>query len=350
MKTPSRRLQLMVSLWALMTLAHQALLIVGGASPYLLILPFIWSAHGLLLTVGLDAIIRRVAQLNSATRWLIVGGSVLLLTGGQTLLDFLSTRLVARTIVALFAPDPFGAGVFFWNGVGVRDIGITTSVVFYFWVFSCYAVASTLLLAERRLSEARAAADRAELTALRFQLNPHLLFNALNSVSSLILAGRSDEADRANTALARFLRRSLESDPATPVTLDDEMAALDAYLDIERLRFGERLTVVYDVSEAARTATVPPYLLQPLLENAIKHGLAADEPGRIDLSARVADARLVITLSNSLPRRTVAPSGTGTGLRNVRARLEAVYGAQARMEVGADADVFRVKLDLPGPS
>lgn len=340
-------LRLALGLWGLLTVAHVALLMAGGVSPWLLVLPLVWTGHGLLLTWLLESVIRRSDGQAPLLRWLVVGGAVLALTAAQTWLDMSTSALTARAIVRHFAPDPFGAGILFWNGAGTRDIGIVVSVVIYFWVFGCYVVASTLLLAERRLAQTRAAADQAELTALRFQLNPHLLFNALNSVSSLMVGGRLDEADRANTALAGFLRRSLESDPTAPVTLDDELATLDAYLDIERLRFGEALEIAYDVSDAARVAVLPPYLLQPLLENALKHGLAPGAPGRIAVDADVADGRLRIRLSNTLPPRAVNRPGTGTGLANVRARMAAIYGARASLDTRVEESEFQAVLDLP---
>lgn len=339
--------RLALGLWGLLTLAHLALLAAGDVTPWLLVLPPVWTVHGLALTALLEAVIRRSEPRPRAVRWLVVGVAVLLLTAAQTWLDMMTTGVTARWIVRLFAPEPFGAGIFFWNGAGMRNIAIAVSVVIYFWVFGCYAVASTLLLSERRLAQSRAAADRAQLAALRFQLNPHLLFNALNSVSSLMVGGKIQEADRANTALAGFLRRSLESDPTTPVILDDELATIDAYLEIERLRFGDGREVVYEIDEAAREAALPPYLLQPLIENAVKHGFAVDVPGRIGIMARVQDDRLRIHIANDVAEDAEPQPGTGTGLANVTARLHAIYGSRARLETRRADGRFEAILDLP---
>lgn len=339
--------RLALGLWGLLTLAHMALLASGDVSPWLLVLPPVWTAHGLILTAGLEILIRRSEDRPDALRWLIVAGAVVVFTAVQTWLDALTTQVTARLIVRLFSPDPFGAAIFFWNGEGVKNVALVISVVIYFWVFGCYAVASTLLMAERRLARTQAAAARAEMMALRFQLNPHLLFNALNSVSSLMVGGRVEDADRANTALAGFLRRSLESDPTAAVSLDDELATIDAYLDIERLRFGDALEIVYDVDEAAREARLPPYMLQPLIENAVKHGLAPGVSGRVLIAARVQGDRLRIQIENTVGDGCAAPPGTGTGLANVRARLDAIYGPRAALETRRDDGVFEVVLDLP---
>lgn len=301
-----------------------------------------------MLTAILEAVIRRVQSRPVVVRWLFVGAAVTALTMVQTWLDWATTGVTARLIVQLFSPEPFGAGIFFWNGAGMKNIALTVSLVIYFWVFGCYAVAATLLLSQARLAATESAASRAELMALRFQLNPHFVFNALNSVSSLIVSGQSDEADRANLGLAAFLRRSLEADPTAPVTLDDELEMIDAYLDIERVRFPDNLAVEYRATPKARATALPPYLLQPLVENAVKHGVAGAGRTHITVEGEIQAGRLRIAVTNIGP---TAPGlerpGMGTGLANIRARLAAIHGDAARLDTGAIDGGFRAVLDLP---
>lgn len=338
-----------LGLWGLLTLAHMVLLASGGITPWLLVLPPVWTIHGLLLTAVLEGVIRRARACTVAVRWVLVGAAVVVFTAAQTWLDMTTTGLTARLIVQIFSPDPFGAGIYFWNGFGMKNIALVISVVIYFWVFGCYAVASTLLLSQTRLAATESAAARAELMALRFQLNPHFVFNALNSVSSLIVSGRADEADQANLALAGFLRRSLESDPTAPVTLDDELEMIDAYLDIERVRFPDNLDIDYLVTPEARSVTLPPYLLQPLVENAVKHGVAGSGRTRITVEGEVQAGRLRVAITNIGPTTGTGRTGTGTGLANIRARLAAIHGDAARLETGAAPGGFRAVLELPIP-
>lgn len=342
-------LSLALGLWGLLTLAHIALLAVVGLSPFLLILPILWTLHGLALTWPLQKLIEGAAHLDGIVRWGVIAMAVLMLAGLQTLLDMGSTQVGAQVIYWLFRPDNFRAGIYFDNGVGMENAGLYISLMIYFWVFGCYAVASTLLLSQARLADMESAAARAELMALRFQLNPHFVFNALNSVSSLIVSGQADEADQANLALAGFLRRSLESDPTAPVTLDDEMEMIDAYLDIERVRFPDNLDIDYLVTPEARSVTLPPYLLQPLVENAVKHGVAGSGRTRITVEGEVQAGRLRVAITNIGPTTGAGRPGTGTGLTNIRARLAAIHGDAARLETGAVPDGFRAVLELPIP-
>lgn len=344
----NRPLALALGLWGLVTFAHIALLAAVGLSPFLLILPVLWTIHGLILTWPLQRLIEASTHLRPVAREAAIGGAVLILTAVQTLLDMGSTQVGARIIHWLFRPENFGAGIYFYNGVSMQSAGLPISLVIYFWVFGCYAVASSLLLSQARLAATESAASRAELMALRFQLNPHFVFNALNSVSSLIVSGQSDEADRANLALAAFLRRSLEADPTAPVTLDDELEMIDAYLDIERVRFPDNLAVEYRATPEARATALPPYLLQPLVENAVKHGVAGAGRTHITVEGEIQAGRLRIAVTNIGP---TAPGsgrpGTGTGLANIRARLAAIHGDAARLDTETIDGGFRAVLDLP---
>jgi two-component sensor histidine kinase len=176
-----------------------------------------------------------------------------------------------------------------------------------------------------------AMAHEAQLKMLRYQLNPHFLFNTLNAISTLVLEQQTEAANRMVTRLSSFLRHSLDNDPMQKVTLDQELAALKLYLDIEKVRFEERLTLDLDIGEQASHALIPSLLLQPLVENAIKYGIArAEEGGHLRIAARVFAGDLLIELSDDGPGAELVdaqiPNATGVGLRNTRERLAELYG------------------------
>ena len=186
---------------------------------------------------------------------------------------------------------------------------------------------------------------RARLDALRMQLNPHFLFNALNAVAAQVRGGRATAAVEMLGGLGDLLRYALESGEEPLVPLWQELAFLDRYLDIERIRFGDRLAVAIDVPAHLRAARVPPLLLQPLVENAVRHGIAPrDAPGRVEVRARRDGDRLIVSVrddgiglgSRRALRRDGAPvAPSGVGLANTRARLEELYGDRHAFEIGA---------------
>jgi LytS/YehU family sensor histidine kinase len=176
-----------------------------------------------------------------------------------------------------------------------------------------------------------AMAHEAQLKMLRYQLNPHFLFNTLNAISTLILEKQTEDANRMVTRLSSFLRHSLDNDPMQKVTLNQELAALKLYLDIEKVRFEERLRLEDDVEPEASNALIPSLLLQPLVENAIKYGIArSEEGGRLRIAAKVFAGDLLIELSDDGPGVKLVdgeiPDANGVGLRNTRERLSELYG------------------------
>ena len=187
----------------------------------------------------------------------------------------------------------------------------------------------------------------AELRALRAQIHPHFLFNSLNSISALI-GSRPEEARRMCLLLADFLRRSLALGARDRVPLAEELALAEDLLAIEKVRFGARLHYAPRVEEAALTCLVPPLLLQPLVENAVTHGIAQClEGGTVRLEARRRGERLLLAIEN--PRDAGAPTrkGTGIGIENVRRRLETLYGREAALRLQSAGDSFQVELELP---
>lgn len=204
---------------------------------------------------------------------------------------------------------------------------------------------------ERQIAEANMAAQQAKLAALRYQLNPHFLFNSLNSISALIVTRRNDDAEAMTTKLSNFLRSSLGADPAELIPLEDELALTEEYLDIESIRFGDRLDVAIDCAADAGEALVPSFLIHPLVENAVKHGVARSRaPVTIEIGAKIEGETLQITVANCLIEHTglmLPNTGSGVGLENVRRRLAAVFGARAGLEVETIGDRFVATISIP---
>lgn len=232
--------------------------------------------------------------------------------------------------------------------------------LFFFAAWSAYYLATEaqaqVLTAQRRAAEAESAAQAAQLQALRYQINPHFLFNTLNSLSSLVMTGRSDRAEAMLLALSTFFRTSLSLDPAANVTLAEEIDLQRLYLDIEKARFPDRLHVEIDVPETLEQARLPALLLQPIVENAIKYGVSKSRKAillRIE-ARRLDDQRMVLEISNRLKNggREELPAatheGTGLGLSNVSQRLDARFGSRASCRFGPmTAGGFKVCITMP---
>ena len=205
---------------------------------------------------------------------------------------------------------------------------------------------------ERQLAAVREEALSAQMKALRYQINPHFLFNTLNSIAGLIEEGAATRAERMVLSLSTFMRTTLSLDPMHDVSLTDEIALQEEYLEIERERFSDRMTFNVDVPENARDALVPSLILQPLIENAIKHGVGATSgPVEIVLSAsRIAD-HLHIVVENDMPRGDIKGNrlpGMGVGLRNVEERLRARFQEEAHFSSGCiSPGRYRVAIELP---
>ncbi len=202
---------------------------------------------------------------------------------------------------------------------------------------------------ERREGEYKRAAKAAELRSLRYQVNPHFLFNTLNSLSALVMVGRSEQAEKMIQTISSFYRHSLAGDPTADVPLADEIALQRHYLEIEAVRFPERLVCEFDVPPALENACVPGMLLQPLVENSIKYGVSVStRPVTIRIAAQEAGGKLVLTVADDGPGKTGQNGGTGIGLENVRNRLAARFGDEARVESGAlPAGGYATVLTIP---
>jgi sensor histidine kinase YesM len=209
-------------------------------------------------------------------------------------------------------------------------------------------------------SRLQASLTEARLAALRGQLNPHFLFNTLNAISTMALEGDRDRVVRTLGFLADLLRVSLDDHRPQEIALDEELDVLETYLDIQRTRLGERLSVELDVESAARAAMVPSMLLQPLVENAITHGIGRTPgPGTITIRARRRGESLEIDVIDTGPGFDATPAarttpaarpaaGRGIGLANTRARLAQLYGSRQQLHTDSShGRGARVSVTLP---
>ncbi len=203
---------------------------------------------------------------------------------------------------------------------------------------------------EREASRLRAAAQTAELRALRYQVNPHFLFNTLNSISSLVMSGKREDAEAMILNLAAFFRTSLAAEPTEDVPLSEEIAVQQLYLAIETVRFPERLHAVFDIDPGLQDACVPGLILQPLIENAVKYGVApAHRAVQIAVTARLVGGMLEVAVADDGDGpANAAPSSLCVGLRNVRDRLAARFGDVATLTAGKrDAGGFAATITIP---
>ncbi|WP_341713288.1 histidine kinase [Erythrobacter sp.] len=205
------------------------------------------------------------------------------------------------------------------------------------------------LAAEREGERFRTAAKAAELRSLRYQVNPHFLFNTLNSLSALVMTGKAERAEQMIQTISRFYRHSLAEDSTGDVTLADEIDLQEHYLEIEAVRFPERLRVRVDLPPELANLKVPGMILQPLVENSVKYGVSASSrPVTISIVAREEYGRLVVTVCDDGPGVPAGHTGGfGIGLANVRDRLEARFGNEATVTSGPALQGYETELRLP---
>jgi LytS/YehU family sensor histidine kinase len=247
-----------------------------------------------------------------------------------------------REITLQQAPRLIGEGMVVWY--------------FFFAAWSSFYLAMSsarqLRAAERREAKARRDAQTAQLRALRYQINPHFLFNTLNSLSSLVMGRRPDEAETMIVNLSTFFRTSLTIDPTEDIPLAQEIEFQLLYLDIEKVRFPKRLQVRIDIPRDLHSAKVPPLILQPLVENAIKHSVARTaEPVTLTIRAREEDARLLLWVENDRGPAACPEhedGHKGVGLANVCDRLATRFGPEGECAHEPLADGgYRVTLAMP---
>jgi hypothetical protein len=248
--------------------------------------------------------------------------------------------------LALEQPRPWKTAVESLAIAGWIVVDSTALVVVWLAIYLVVQAARRRRAAELDALRSQVLAREAQLRALQQQLNPHFLFNCLNSLRGMIDEDR-DRARTMVTRLAELLRAALRSDAGEPAPMEEELAAVDAYLDLEAVRLEERLRIRKEIDAEARGALFPPMLLEGLVENAVKHGIARLPAGG-DLTLKIArdGERLRVCVTNS---GTLAPeNGTGIGLRNARERLRLLYGERARLELRAERpDLVLATVDIP---
>lgn len=354
---PSREIQrLIVGLWALGVCA----MVASGLATTVESLP-VNVARALvmgLVGAGLSLVLWRISAIGGRPWWKIgaLVLAVVAVTSAHTVLDVYVDGLL-RTLAGegrlqrRIISDSVLRGL-------IMAVIASSHVVVFAALHSFFAIAATTLhwSAETREREAQLAAARteavsAQLSMLRHQLNPHFVFNTLNAIGSLVATGRNPEAEEMIDRLSGFLRAALTADAQPFVSLSDEIATLETYLEIEAVRFGDRLRVVWDIPADVRAAHLPSFLLQPLVENAIKHAVSpAMRPVDVRISARQDGEDLTIAIEDTGagPDADATPrAGASVGLRNVRDRLTLIYGERAGLETRNVGEGFTARVRLP---
>ena len=264
------------------------------------------------------------------------------------IISFLWVQLARVLAYALSAMPSF-------HGLDSRfapQIPVLFGVGFLLYLLSVASHYVILALEDSRKAEARAMetsilARDAELKALKAQVNPHFLFNSLNSISALTGVD-PPKAREMCILLADFLRMTLGLGEKTSIPLSEELSLLHRYLAIEKVRFGSRLKMEEDVQQDSEEIQLPPLLMQPLIENAITHGIAhLPEGGLVHLTSRTGDGRALLAIENTFDPESTPMRKSGMGLKNVRERLETRYGKEVTMRVTAENGIFRVEVSFP---
>ncbi|WP_086617837.1 sensor histidine kinase [Erythrobacter tepidarius] len=237
----------------------------------------------------------------------------------------------------------------FWRKL--LDVALGRYFLLLAWASTYFALLAGVQAraAQRREEQFRSAAKAAELRSLRYQVNPHFLFNTLNSLSALVMTGKVERAEKMIQTISRFYRHSLANEPTADVALRDEFDLQRLYLDIEAVRFPKRLVCVFDLPRDLEDARVPGMILQPLVENSVKYAISAvARPVTIRLAAREEFDRLVITVSDDGPGVPQgANHGFGIGLANVRDRLEARFGPDIGFTSAPVPGGYRTEIRIP---
>lgn len=336
-----------VALWALVGVIYLPILIDrhAGEAWTSVAMDEVTLALSMVLALPLFTVFRGTRDWDLLSRSLALAAAVLAVSIVQVTFDLLYTGLVADKIDTAWENLPTDLSRAYratFNYVCVFGINVA--------LFHLISARRHEVRQARELAHALAAAQHAQLAALRYQLNPHFLFNTLNAISAMIVTRRNDEAEVMTDKLPSFLRASLASDPTELVPLDQELSLMEDYLEIESIRFGERLHVEIDCSSDVCSAPIPSFLLQPLVENAIKYGVAPSlEPVLIQVTGRREGDELVVTVEDDGrgAGNAVKTGGAGVGLQNVHQRLTALYGDAALLTAARRNPGFIATIRLP---
>jgi two-component system, LytTR family, sensor kinase len=255
----------------------------------------------------------------------------------------LLTKLIMTTVL----PDQNNYQVY-WDQTFPYRIG-TGVFIYSLVILTYYLFVSLTKLSEKSAREAKleSLVKETELRMLRSQINPHFLFNSLNSISSLTITDPEKARDMV-VKLSEFMRYALSRKDEQPVSLQNELENLRLYLDIEKVRFGDKLTMDEDIDSNCLDFKIPVMLLQPLYENAVKHGVyESTESVKIKTQAKIIDGYFEIIISNNYETVPSLKRGTGTGLLNVTRRLELFYGNKASIKTTKENGIYSVTLYIP---
>ena len=304
---------------------------------------------GALLSIGVFAAARRMRWRSAAVRIAAIAAAVLTASAMLALYDAYTSSLLDGLLGSGRQTPPFA-------------FRATNNFIALIWQFALLGAVYTVLEAnnlardrEAQLAHARETASRAEaaesaarLAALRYQLNPHFLFNTLNAISSLIVTRCYDGADAMLAKLSEFLRATLSADPEGMIAIEDELATLQHYFEIEMVRFEDRLALAFACPPELNNALVPSFILQPLVENAVKYAVS---PASRVVTIRIEVAQegddLVITVEDDGSDADAVKGGTGVGLANVRQRLSVLYGARGGLDAARQERGFCARVRLP---
>jgi len=258
-------------------------------------------------------------------------------------------RAVINTATSILVEEWLSKGP--WYGIFMYALPSMYLLMCWSGLYFGIKYYETLQVQREEALKASALAQEAQVKMLRYQLNPHFLFNTLNAISTLVLDGQGKVANQAIGGLSEFLRYTLDQDPMKKVTLRQELDALNLYLGIEQLRFGDRLRLEFDVDDDALPGLVPSLILQPLVENALKYAVAPrEEGGRLLVMGKREDRNLKLVVQDDgpgLPVGVELGSGRGVGFRNTRERLAALYGKHQTLAVRFARPGLRIEITLP---
>jgi len=263
------------------------------------------------------------------------------------ILSVILTDFICRKVLgSIFSDD----ADYLWILAGATPWRLITSSLYLgIIILVYYLIKSSGVLIEKEKEEAQLQSllKHSELEVLKFQINPHFIFNSLNSISSLTLAA-PEKAREMVIKLSDFLRGSLGQSQSDMQNLEKELEQMNLYLDIEKVRFGDRLKVTKEIDKESNAAMVPNMILQPLFENAIKYGIYEQlEDVKIKVKTAITDNNLSISIENNYDSQSTPQKGKGIGLKNVRSRLELIYGVSDLVTIEKSKDLFCVKMVIP---
>ncbi|MGP1283165.1 MAG: sensor histidine kinase [Parasphingopyxis sp.] len=316
--------------------------IANNMGPLFILPTAIATATGYCLTLIMAVIFRQLIDRSPRVTW---GGSVTVVLIASAIFSFIEVW----AFTAFYRGGEMPSGLQFFGAI-LLDFTLLVA-----WSGLYYGINFYILIEEQndQLLRLETQSSNANLAMLRYQLNPHFLFNTLNSISTLVLLKQTERANAMLSRLSSFLRYTLANEPTARVPLAQEVETLKLYLEIERMRFEDRLRPSFDIDPRVTRARLPSLLLQPLVENAIKYAVTPQEEGaEIRISAQQVGNRVQITVSDTGPGlqdgAVTRHSSTGVGLANIRDRLVQAFGEEQRFEIKTnEGGGFCVEIEIP---